>query len=179
MNMQLKAASAVINKDRKKALKMIESATHLSSEALIDVRNSVFALHQESIDIKPLSERLKIIADSSSSKTQEVKLSILGEPREVPPRVELTLYRAGQEMINNAMKHSNASQVSLTLDYSEDKSIVLTSVDNGVGSSAVEPGFGLLGIDERVKLLNGKIEIKTSQGEGFMIRIHIPSQYGD
>ena len=177
--MQLKAATAVINKDNKKAEEMIESATHLSSEALIDVRNSVFALRQDSIDIKPLAERLTIIAESSSSKGQNVIVKRFGESREISPKVDLTLYRAGQEMINNAVKHSQASEIILTLDYTDRSYILITSQDNGIGSKKIHQGFGLLGINERVRLLNGEVEIRTSQGEGFMLKIKIPSNHGD
>jgi signal transduction histidine kinase len=179
INMQLKAATAVINKDNKKAEKMIESATHLSSEALIDVRNSVFALRQDSIDIKPLGERLTIIAESSSSKKQRVIVKIIGETREISPKVDLTLYRAGQEMINNAVKHSQANEVILTLDYTDRNNILLTSQDNGIGNNPIHQGFGLLGINERVRLLNGEVDIRASQGEGFMLKIKIPSNHGD
>jgi signal transduction histidine kinase len=179
INMQLKAATAVINKDNKKAEKMIESATHLSSEALIDVRNSVFALRQDTIDIKPLGERLMVIAESSSSKEQRVSVKIIGKPRDITPKVDLTLYRAGQEMINNAVKHSQAREVILTLDYTDRNNILLTSQDNGIGNNPINQGFGLLGINERVRLLNGEVEIRTSQGEGFMLKIKIPSNHGD
>ena len=179
INMQLKAAAAVINKDKKKAEKMIESATHLSSEALIDVRNSVFALRQESIDIKPLAERLSIIAESSSSKTQKIMVNVTGEAREISAKVDLTLYRAAQEMVNNAVKHSKASEVFLTLDYTDGNQMQLTSQDNGIGNNSMDQGFGLIGIKERVRLLKGEIEIKTSPGEGFMLKIKIPSNHVD
>lgn len=179
INMQLKAATAVIDKDKEKAEKMIESATHLSSEALIDVRNSVFALRQESIDIKPLAERLSIIAESSSSKTQKILVSVHGESREISPKVDLTLYRAAQEMVNNAVKHSKASEVILTLDYTDGNHMLLTSQDNGLGINSMDRGFGLIGIKERVRLLKGEVEIKTSPGEGFMLKIKIPSNHVD
>ncbi len=179
INMQLKAATAVINKDKNKAEKMIESATHLSSEALIDVRNSVFALRQESIDIKPLAERLMIIAESSSSKAQKIFVNVIGETREISAKVDLTLYRAAQEMVNNAVKHSKASEVKLTLDYTDGNHMLLTSLDNGVGNNLMDQGFGLIGIKERVRLLKGEVEIKTSPGEGFMLKIKIPSNHVD
>ena len=179
INMQLKAATAVINRDKKKAEKMIESATHLSSEALIDVRNSVFALRQESIDIKPLAERLSIIAESSSSKTQKIQVNVTGEAREISAKVDLTLYRAAQEMVNNAVKHSKASEVLLTLDYTDGNQMQLTSQDNGIGNNSMDQGFGLIGIKERVRLLKGEIEIKTSPGEVFMLKIKLPSNHVD
>jgi signal transduction histidine kinase len=49
-------------------------------------------------------------------------------------------------------------------------------MDNGVGSDEINHGFGLLGIQERVRLLNGHTQIVTSSGKGFKIKINIPSQ---
>jgi len=101
----------------------------------------------------------------------------LGKPIQVPPQIDLTLYRAAQEMANNAIKHSGASKVDLTLDYSNSKEIILSCQDNGQGSKSFENGFGIVGLQERVKLLNGEVEINTTPELGFKITIKIPRYY--
>jgi len=177
LNMELKAAAATFTKNRKKSEKMIDNAIHITSDALIDVRNSVFALRQEPGQIKPLIERMQAIADASSSNEMTFKLIVLGNPIQVPPQIDLTLYRAAQEMANNAIKHSGASKVDLTLDYSNSKEIFLSCEDNGQGSKSFENGFGIVGLQERVKLLNGEVEINTVPDLGFKITMRIPRYY--
>jgi len=176
INMQIKAARAILSKDNKKAQGLMENAQNLSSVALVDVRNSVFALRQEPDEMPPLFQRISDMANAASTSNRSIELIIKGEPRPVNAQQDLTLFRAAQETINNANKHSNASSVILTLDYSNPDRIELESVDDGIGSEEINHGFGLLGIQERVRLLNGKTQITTSSGKGFKIKISIPSQ---
>ena len=176
INMQIKAARAILTKDNKKALSLMENAQNLSSVALVDVRNSVFALRQDPEEMPPLFQRIAEITKSASTTNRKIELIIKGEPRPVNAQQDLTLFRAAQETINNANKHSNANSVKLTLDYSDPNRIELESVDDGIGSDEINHGFGLIGIQERVRLLNGETQIVTSSGKGFKIKINIPSQ---
>lgn len=176
INMQIKAASAILKKDSKKALDLLENAQNLSSVALVDVRNSVFALRQDPVEMPPLYERIAEMAKSASTAFRKIELVILGEPRPINTQLDLSVFRAAQETINNANKHSKSSSVLITLDYSNPDKIVLETIDDGVGSDEINHGFGLLGIQERVRLLNGETQIVTSSGKGFKIKITIPSK---
>lgn len=177
INMQMKAASAIIDKDKSKAKEMLENAQNLSATALVDVRNSVFALRQEPDQLAPLTERIMEMAQTASTLNRKIDVTILGDPRNINPQTDLTLFRAAQETINNANKHSNASSVKLILDYSSSECITLEAIDDGIGSDEINHGFGLLGIQERVRLLNGAIQINTSPGKGFKIKITIPGEH--
>lgn len=174
LNMQLKAASAILDKDKIKSQQMIENAIHLTSEALIDVRTSVFALRQEQDEIKPLVERIKNIVQSSSNNNLKIKFTIIGTPSPLRPPIDLSLYRGVQEMINNVVKHSNARKAELVLDYSDPEKISLSCVDDGIGNETFDSGFGINGINERVKLLNGEVNIITAKNEGFKIFMKLP-----
>ncbi len=176
INMQIKAANAVIEKDVDKAKTLLDNAQNLSSTALIDVRNSVFALRQEPEEMTPLHERIQEMASAASSTSRKIALEIAGTPRTTSPQVDLTLFRAAQESINNANKHSKASSVLLKLDYTNPEIIILEATDDGVGADDLNHGFGLLGIQERARLLNGTLNITTSTGKGFKILLSIPSE---
>ena len=176
INMQIKAANAIVEIDREKAKSMLENAKNLTSAALIDVRNSVYALRQDPEELAPLDERIKDIANSASTPNRKIYVNVLGEPRKLSVQIEATLIRAAQETINNANKHSNATRVDLTLDYSDDEKIVMEAVDDGIGKDEIIHGFGLIGIQERVRLLNGSTNIQSSAGKGFQITIMIPGE---
>ena len=176
INMQIKAASAIVNKDKNKAKSLLENAQNLSSVALVDVRNSVFALRQDPVEMAPLVERISEMAKATSSPNRSINIETLGTPRSTSPQIDLTLFRAAQETINNANKHSNASKVLLKLDFSDEETITLESIDDGIGTNKLNQGFGLLGIQERVRLLKGTTNIETSSGKGFKIKITIPSK---
>jgi len=176
INMQVKAAIAVISKDSVKAKELLENAQNLSSVALLDVRNSVFALRQEPEDMSPLPERIQEMAKSASTPEREIQVTVKGQSRPTSPQVDLTLFRAAQETINNANKHSGASIVKLSLNYSDPDCIEFEASDDGVGSDEIKQGFGLLGIQERVRLLAGTIDFVTAAGKGFKITMKIPSK---
>ncbi|AZB44232.1 histidine kinase [Bacillus sp. FJAT-42376] len=91
--------------------------------------------------------------------------------------VQLNLYRIIQELLNNANKHSHASNVLIMLVCIKDK-IVLHYEDDGIGFDQSEISYssesmGLSGITERVKALKGTLTIETSRGEGFKAVIEI------
>jgi len=104
----------------------------------------------------------------------DIQFAIEGNQRPISPQVDLTLFRACQEGINNAMKHSDADLLSIQLDYNDPDSISLIISDNGSGADDIQGGFGLIGIRERVKLLNGTVAVSTESGAGFTISISIP-----
>lgn len=176
INMQIKAASAIIDKDRRKAKSMLENAQNLSSAALLDVRNSVFALRQDPEELSPLIERIEEMARATSTPSRSIRVDLIGSSRLISPQTDLTLFRAAQETINNANKHSQSSSVIVALDYSDPEFVTLESVDDGIGTDELNQGFGLLGIQERVRLLKGTIKIETSAGKGFKIKISLPSK---
>lgn len=96
-------------------------------------------------------------------------------------RDEIQIYRIIQESVNNIIKHSKATEAVITLILSNN-SIAIKIKDDGVGMQGSAPeksveqtfGFGLSGIMERVRILNGKFNIKSSVNSGTNIYITIP-----
>jgi two-component system, NarL family, sensor kinase len=101
---------------------------------------------------------------------------------QLSPNIELTLYRIIQEALNNVEKHSEATDVSLTLSDT-DTELRLHMEDNGIGfkspsSNPSNPrkksGMGLVGIMERVAYVGGFVELKSVPDRGARIEVRIP-----
>ncbi len=90
---------------------------------------------------------------------------------------DLALYRVAQESLTNIIRHANAGMVKVSLHKINDN-LVLTIQDDGIGISPDKIGsnksLGLLGMSERVKQYDGKIEIQTKEKSGTIIRAIIP-----
>ncbi len=89
---------------------------------------------------------------------------------------DLILFRLVQEVINNIIKHSSATEISITLDYVQDK-MMLTIYDNGVGFVIEEVetnGMGLSNLSRRTKSLQGEIEIISAIDQGTTVAIKVP-----
>jgi len=91
------------------------------------------------------------------------------------PKIELTLYRVIIELINNTLKHANATNINI-LFHDNDSQLCLTYEDNGKGFNFENyiiggKGLGLQNIMSRIKLINGEIHFKSKQGKGFNVNI--------
>lgn len=102
--------------------------------------------------------------------------------RRLPPEIETTLFRVFQEAIINVARHAQAENVFVTIDAQRTK-LELTIEDDGIGFDMHElrrqpaedgRGLGLLGMQERLSLIDGKMQIYTRPGEGTRICLQIP-----
>ena len=173
VNVQIGAARTVLDQDRTRALEHLSKAQSLTQEGLSEVRHSVAALRASPTESRPLREALALLVDQWRAAGLNVSFKIVGPVRQLTPQTSLTLYRAGQEALTNVAKHAKESAVDLLLEYLPDK-VLLTIKDDGVGSSSTEGGFGLLGVRERVQILNGEVRVSTGIGKGFTLEVEVP-----
>ncbi|MFN3851395.1 MAG: sensor histidine kinase [Spirosomataceae bacterium] len=101
------------------------------------------------------------------------------EDRRFDKKIELTVYRVAQELSNNALKHAEATEISLVLSVQEQK-LIFTFADNGKGFDVErtlhdpKAGLGLRNIESRLSVVDGWHEIKSATGKGTITTIKIP-----
>jgi len=111
----------------------------------------------------------------------EISLNVGGKEQRLLPEIELTLFRITQEALNNAGKHAIASKATVSLDFMPEQ-VSVTISDNGKGFQLPETirdlshagKLGLVGMQERVSLLNGSLSIKSEPGKGTSITASVP-----
>ncbi|MEW6732997.1 MAG: GAF domain-containing sensor histidine kinase [Acidobacteriota bacterium] len=98
----------------------------------------------------------------------------------LPKNLEVAIYRIVQEALNNAARHSRASEVTVSLQE-EHQSVNIHVTDNGIGFKPArlaelkcKRSFGLLGMQERISLLGGNFTIESSPRQGTQIRVSLP-----
>jgi len=175
VNVQIGAAQAILELDRQRALDHLSNAQALTQEGLAEVRHSVAALRASPIESRPLPEALAKLTEQWNAAGLRAKFVVAGIIRPLTLQVNLTLYRAAQEALTNVGKHAHASSVELHLDYSDERLIRLRIKDDGLGSANSEGGFGLLGVRERVQLLNGAVHVRSGAGGGFSLEVELPA----
>lgn len=174
INIQLEAARAIFESERERALDGMLKAQMLTQEGLAEVRRSVAALRGSPVESRTLAEALSALAEECRTAGIETDFTIDGEPRELSPQNELTLYRAAQEGLTNVRRHARAAHARLALDYREEGRVRLSIQDDGVGGEESAGGFGLLGVRERAQLLGGEVRIRTAAGQGFTLELEFP-----
>jgi signal transduction histidine kinase len=98
-----------------------------------------------------------------------------GTSKRLDPDIELALYRVVQEGLTNAIRHSNAQHIEVVLERSP-RAVWLTITDDGCGFDPKqhEHGLGLIGIRERVHVLDGIFSIDTAPGAGTRLLVEVP-----
>ena len=174
INIQIQAALATLEKKPERSRELLAKAGSLSQEALSDVRNSVATLRAPMDESLPLEIIIRDVLKSCECTGVETNFKILGSERSISEGLRIALFRTIQEGVNNVQKHAQASNIWVTLDFRQNSQTMLTIRDDGKGSNHLEGGFGLLGLQERARLLNGSLEIQTAPGEGFAINLVVP-----
>ena len=93
----------------------------------------------------------------------------------LPEKIEICLYRLTQELINNVIKHSGASLISLVVSKYQD-AITLVMEDNGAGfnENEIKKGIGMNSLASRLEMVDGSLKFEAVEGSGTMAIIKIP-----
>ncbi len=142
------------------------------------VRNFIFELRPMMLDDLGLVPTVRRYAEAIKEQYGiEVSVTIGGSERRLENYVEVLIFRAIQELLGNAVRHSQATLVKVTMDFS-DHIVRITVDDNGKGfdlqQASQEGGLGLKLLRERIEKAGGNLEIDTAPGKGSRIQFVIP-----
>jgi signal transduction histidine kinase len=153
----------------------LDTAMGLARESLSEARRSVHAVRPEALENARLPEALADVTRRwSEINGVAAEVTTTGTARPLHPDVEVTLLRTAQEALANVAKHAKASRVGLTLSYMEDL-VTLDVRDDGAGFAETNgSGFGLTAMRQRVRGLDGQLEIESEPGSGTAISATIP-----
>ena len=179
--LKLLLATIRIADDEQKREQQLSQAGARIDIAIRGLRDLITDLRPASLDELGLEPALEALAERTTRGTQlRVDLHVDfahtdPETDRLPRKIEDTLYRLIQEALTNALKHARANHVDVVLRQRQG-TIEATIADNGTGfdPGGQFPGFGILGMRERVALAKGTIAIESQPGEGTTVRISLP-----
>ena len=183
ININLGAIEKEVKSESSETLQnRLAESLQLTAVALEQVREMSLNLRPPMLDDLGLVPTLRWYSKRFAERVgigMEVKIASLGH--RLSPEIETALYRVVQEGLTNVARHAEASEVSLSL-HKEQNKICVVIADNGQGfdleaklqHSKIYDGAGLLGIRERITLLEGEFDIQTGSGEGTTLFINIP-----
>ncbi len=159
----------------------LAEARRVAAECLSEVRRSVAALRPADPTAASFSAALTHLAHEFEATVPEteVVLDVEGPAQALQPETRVALYRCAQESLTNIRKHAHASKVLVRLRV-DGECAELTVLDNGAGAASGEdghePGFGLLGMRERIALLGGTVSARPEPGRGWRVDARVPIQ---
>lgn len=177
--LQTEIAMRLFEIDPAKAKEELANMKISATSTFQKVRDFIFELRPMMLDDLGLTPTLKRYMDAFEEQSNmEVALKISGMDRRLESYQEVMIFRAIQELLNNVIRHSQATQVKVSLDMGE-TNIRVSIEDNGKGfdveSLAERGGMGLKVHRERVEMLGGFLEVDSTVGQGTRVTFQIPA----
>ena len=173
--LQLEAADAhLANNHPARAQAIIGSAMGQARLTLADARRAIDNLRQHSLDDLDSALRLEISRFTDATGIP-VHLQLVQTPP-LPVPVQETVIRAVGEALTNVANHARAQNVEVNVRV-KDENLLVSIQDDGVGfdpDSIPSGHYGILGIQERVRLVSGSFEIQSASGKGTTLNIQVP-----
>jgi two-component system, NarL family, sensor kinase len=165
-------------------VEMLEGNDHLKQEIKAQINETIAEVKRISYNVMPqalvdfgLEAALKGLCDTVK-KYAPVKIDFryVNECNHLLNfEITIAVFRIAQEGLNNIVKHAGANLVTFhVLDKEDELYVVLEDNGKGFNESKIKTGSGLKNIRERAKLLNGFVEINSTEGHGTVIEVHIP-----
>lgn len=176
VNVQLEAASKLLDRDPERAREAVARAKSSASAALSEARRSVRALKPVAVEGADGAGALAALAREFGGGGVAVSFDVSGKEIPLRPETKLILYRGLQEGLTNAVKHSGASKIQAELMF-EGSEVRLVVADNGCGApegSFKDRGFGITGLGERVAAAGGSMKAENALEGGFRLEVELP-----
>ncbi|RPE41354.1 signal transduction histidine kinase [Streptomyces sp. Ag109_O5-1] len=183
ISVQAGLARFVFETNPGKARGALGTIADTSGEALEELRRMLQVLREEDPRAAerapmPTLERLAELVERVRSGGLPVEFTVDGEPRPLPPGVELCAYRVVQEALTNVLKHAGRAHARVLLRYGPHE-LTVSVLDDGEGVNPdrvrTGAGHGLIGMRERAKLYGGTISVGPRPEGGFAVELTLPT----
>ena len=173
--LQIEAALSHLGR-RDRARPSLQRALEVARQGVEETRQSIGTLRASPLENRPLVEALGVLSRRFTADTGvRVRLEV-ADVGALPADMESELFRIASEALSNVGKHAGAREVSLRLDTVRGR-LRLTVADAGRGfrlRGARGRGFGLVGIEDRARLVGGRATITSAPGRGTTITVTVP-----
>ena len=178
--LQTEIAMKLFDMDQARAREELNNLKDAAMTTFQKVRNFIFELRPMMLDDLGLVPTVKRYAESFKEQTGiDTSLVVTGPERRLEPYLEVMIFRSLQELMGNAAKYSQASQIKLQLNIDDNVTRMVVD-DNGKGftqdSTSDSTGLGLKLIKERVEMLGGVLEVDSVVGQGTRVTMQLPAQ---
>lgn len=183
--MHLETADALLEAgaDPQRVRAAVRTALEATRRNLEDARRSVLDLRPRPLEGRTVARALAELCRERDGEGggPRVEFLLRGDDRPLPAGVEAGVYRIAQEGITNAIRHAGASTIRVELELGRDAAVIRVE-DDGAGfeeeacgaSGGREDGFGLVGMCERSRLLQGDFTVQSTPGEGTRVEARLP-----
>jgi signal transduction histidine kinase len=181
ISVQAGVAAHLLHRRPEQAADSLAAIRQASDEALGELHAMLGVLRGGDDGRAPLAPapglaELDALVAQAAGAGVEVRVVVQGEPRRLPPAVDLACYRVVQESLTNVVRHAGASRAEVTVSH-HGGGVVVEVVDDGsgrAGPASAGSGQGIVGMRERARALGGTLEAGPRPQGGFRVRASLP-----
>jgi signal transduction histidine kinase len=178
MTVQTGAVRRLLKPDQVKEREALETVEATGRQALTEMRRLVGLLREQGampeFSPQPGMATIDSLLDGVRAAGLPVELEVDGEPRDIPPGVDLAAYRVVQEALTNALKYAGPAHAWVAVNWGDAELGLEISNDGRGDGDGTGGGHGLAGMRERVSLYGGDIESGPRDGGGYVVRARLP-----
>ena len=176
--LQIESADALLDvgSNAERARESLRRALSITQSNLEEARRSVLDLRAAPLEGRSLSEALKALVNEWEAETgAATRFQAVNGRRPLPPRVEVALYRICQEALTNVARHAEAERVTVRLiATTEQVQLIVEDDGRGLDASEAVDRHGLVGMNERTRMLGGTLDLRTRPGAGTRVQVTVP-----
>lgn len=174
---QLSAMEAIAAKEGSSIRPMANNLRNFINESFQDVKKAVRELKPDEYDnYQGLLRIQEVCKNFEKMSGIEVKSIISKGEWSLSSKQINHIYRITQEVLSNSLRHGKATLIKVIMNFTDDE-FVISFNDNGIGTDEIkETGVGLKSIRERTEEINGIVDMKSSKGKGFFIKVIVPKE---
>jgi signal transduction histidine kinase len=180
MVVQAEAAEEMLDTDPERARRPLAAVQDTGRSALSELRRMLGVLREladegPALAPQPGLAALDVLVEQVTAAGLPVSVRVEGEPRPLPPGIDLSAYRIVQEGLTNALRHAGPARAEVVVRYG-DRELELQVSDDGRGAATANggAGHGLVGMRERVAVYGGRLDAGPRPEGGFAIAARLP-----
>ncbi|WP_306367190.1 sensor histidine kinase [Nocardiopsis sp. CC223A] len=178
INVQAGTALYLMENEPERAVEALSTIKRTSKDTLVELRAILGVLRaaDEGAPRSPVAgiDRIDEIAEATRSAGVAVDVKVTGAPVRLPVGTDSAAYRTVQEALTNVVRHAEADQATVLVDYRPSE-LVIEVADDGRGTlGAPAAGNGISGMRERASLVGGTVDAGPLEGGGFRVRARLP-----
>jgi signal transduction histidine kinase len=178
MVLQARGGRRVLESDPADAREAFAVIERTGQQALGEMRRLLGMLRRSDEELalapQPSLKQITTLVEQVRAAGLPVEVTVDGEPRELPPGVELSAFRIVQEALTNALKHAGPARAHVFVRYgADDLELEIADDGEGIGDGSGS-GYGLIGMRERVTVYGGELQAGRRPGGGYALRVRLP-----
>jgi signal transduction histidine kinase len=178
MTLQAQGGARMLDSEPEESRRAFAAIEETGRRSLVEMRRLLGVLRRNEdlpLSPQPSLSQLEELIEQVRSAGLSVNVVREGDPRDLPPGIDLSAFRILQEALTNALKHAGPTHAKVLVRYGE-RELELEVADSGDGAvgNDADGGHGLVGMRERVSVFGGELEAGTRPEGGYLLRVRLP-----